>query len=49
MKFEPNKRTAYDASVSSGLALCAIQVEPNKPPEQKITMNKTPWRMYKVR
>ncbi len=50
MKFEPNNRTAYDASISSGYALCAIQVDPPKKQKQeKTTIDVAPFRMYNNR
>lgn len=47
MKFEPNNRTAYDASISSGFALCAIQVDvQNKREHQEVELDIAPFRMY---
>ena len=47
MKFQPDNRTAYDASISSGYALCAIQVDAPKPKEEvKVTLQVAPFRMY---
>lgn len=48
MRFEPDNRTAYDASISSGYALCAIQVDMPKPKEEvKVQLAQAPFRMYK--
>lgn len=50
MKFEPSNRTAYDASISSGFALCAIQVDPPKKEESvKVELSVAPFRMYNNR
>lgn len=50
MKFEPNNRTAYDASISSGFALCAIQTDiPKKKEEVKVDLQIAPFRMYNNR
>lgn len=50
MHFEPNNRTAYDASISSGYALCAIQVDaPREEKEHKVTIDVAPFRMYNNR
>ena len=47
LKFEPNNRTAYDASISSGYALCAIQVDAVKPKTvHKVELSQAPFRMY---
>lgn len=47
MRFEPDNRTAYDASISSGYALCAIQVDMPKPKEEvKVQLAQAPFRMY---
>lgn len=48
MKFEPSNRTAYDASISSGFALCAIQTDPPKQEKEvKVELSVTPFRMYR--
>jgi len=50
MHFEPNNRTAYDASISSGYALCAIQVDaPREEKDHKISVDVAPFRMYNNR
>ena len=50
MHFEPSNRTAYDASISSGFALCAIQVDPPKKEESvKVELSVAPFRMYNNR
>lgn len=47
LRFEPNNRTAYDASISSGYALCAIQVDaPQVKNLPKVQLNQAPFRMY---
>lgn len=48
--FEPNNRTAYDASISSGYALCAIQTDPPKKKEEvKVNLQVAPFRMYSTK
>lgn len=45
-KFEPDNRTAYDASISSGYALCAIQKPVKEIKDVKIEVDVAPWRTF---
>lgn len=49
LRYEPSKRTAYDATVSSGMALCAIQTDIEiKKKTEKTVLPVVPVRKYKV-
>ena len=47
LHFEPDNRTAYDASISTGYALCAIQADPPKT-KNKNKDTPLPFRKYKI-